>query len=195
MVLRPIGALARVSFLITFLGCIAGFHSNAAELKGYATVCAEKQQVCFWLKPVVTIPKGWIEDESWSFRYHALFLFENGDHGADKPVMYLHTQNRTKDETLEHFIEEGQKGWKGRHKGRTIEKLADFERKDKPSFKVFLYRNSANPEQAFELTAFSQDQDAAHPDRTYFFEAVLVCPNKKELERTKAGFYELIASL
>jgi hypothetical protein len=193
MILGYIRVLARLFFPMFVFGCAGAL--NAAELKGYATPCPEKQQICFWLKAVVNPPRGWIEDESWSFRYESLFLFENGDHGRDKPLMYLNVRRGDKGEPLEKYIEDGQKGWKEQHKRRTIEKLADFERKNKPGFKVFLYKNPANPEQAFELTAFTQDADAAHPERSYFFEAVLVCPNKEELERTKAAFYELLANL
>src|SRR5271166_213582 len=149
MISGYIRALARLSVLMSILSLTAAFHTNAAELKGYAIPCPETHQICFWLKPVVVPPKGWIEDEDWSFRYQALFLFENGDHGTDKPVMYLHTRGPRKGETLEQFIEEHQTDWRESQKNRTIEKLADFERKNKPSFKVFLYRNPGNPEQAF----------------------------------------------
>ena len=138
-------ALARLSFLTLALGCAAAVHASAAELKGYAVPCPEKHQICFWGKPAVTPPKGWIEDEDWSNRYHALFLFENGDNSTDKPVMYIHAEAPRKGDTLEQFIEAGQKDWKARQKDRSIEKLADFERKNKPSFKVFLYRESFNP--------------------------------------------------
>lgn len=190
-----IRTLARLSFLTLALGAAAASFASAAELKGWATPCPEKQQICFWVKAAVTPPKGWIEDEDWGFRYHSLFLFENGDHSDTKPVMYLTAHTHKKDETLEQFIQEGQIGWKGCHRERTIEKLADFERKNKPTFKVFLYKNPANPEQAFELTAFTQDLDAAHPERNYFFEAVLISPDKEQLERSKAAFYELLANL
>ena len=190
-----IRATALKTFLsVAFSGFLA-FHASAADLKGYATPCPEKQQICVWFKPVAVLPKGWTEDEEWSYRYKALFLFQNGDRSTDKPVMYVHLRGAKKNETLEQFIEEAQKAWKGQKKGSTIEKLADFERGNKPSFKVFLYKNPSVPEQAFELTAFMQDQDSANPSRTYFFEAVLICPNKEELERAKPAFYELIASL
>lgn len=188
-------ALARLSFLTLALGCAAAAHASAAQLKGYATQCAEKQQLCVWLKAAVTPPKGWIEVEDWSYRYQALVLFENGDQSADKPLMYLRAEPAGKNETLEKYIEDAEKYWKTRHRDSTIERLADFERQNKPTFKVFLYRNPSNPEQAFELTAFTQDVDAAHPERTYVFQGVLVSPSKEELERTKAAFYELLANL
>ena len=188
-------ALARLSFLTFALSCAAAFQASAAEMKGYGEVCSGKNQICFWLKPVVALPKGWVEDEEWSHRYHSLFLFENGDTSKDKPVIYIHAEGHLKEQTLEQFIELYQTGWKKSQKDRTIERLADFERKNKPTFKVFLYGNPSNPEQAFELTAFTEDVDTAHPGRTYFFEAVLIAPSKEELERTKAAFYELLANL
>jgi hypothetical protein len=196
MISEYIRALARLSFLISVLSCTAAAHVSAAELTGSFTACPEKQQLCLWLKPVVTLPKGWIEDEEWSNRYKWLFLFENGDRSTDKPLMYLQVKPPSKNQTLEEYIENVEKYWKTRNRGSTIERLADFERKNKPTFKVFLYKNPSNPEQAFELTAFTEDVDTAHPGaRTYFFQAVLVSPNKKELERTKAAFYELLANL
>jgi hypothetical protein len=149
---------------------------------------------------VVMPPKGWIEAEDWSYRYKSLVLFENGDRSADKPMMYLQVEPAWKDETLEKFIENVEKKWKSGNRDSTIVRLADFERKNKPSFKVFLYRNPSNPEQAFELTAFTQDVDAArldarHPERIYDIQGVLVSPDKEGLERTKAAFYELLANL
>jgi hypothetical protein len=197
MITGYIRALVRRSVLTLVLGSAAAFHVSAAELKGYGAVgrCPEKQQICFWVKAVVTPPKGWIEDEDWGFRYRNLFLFENGDQSTNKPLMYLQAQPAGKDDTLEKYIENVEKSWKASNPDNTIERLADFERKNKPAFKVFLYRNPSNPEQAFELTAFTRDVDAANPERTYTFQAVLVSPDEKELERTKAAFYELLANL
>ena len=52
-----------------------------------------------------------------------------------------------------------------------------------PRFKVYLYKNP--PEQAFELTAFTKDTDAAHPVQTYFFRQCWF----------RRAFYELIGEL
>jgi hypothetical protein len=179
---------------MVILSCAAACYVSAAELKFYGVVCPEKQQICVWPKAVVTPPKGWIEAD-WSDRYKQLVLFENGDRSTDKPLIYLRTVFSGKNETLGKYIEAVEKSWKQMSRDSAIERLADFERKNKPAFKVFLYRNPSNPEQAFELTAFTQDVDAANPKRTYNFQAVLVSPDKKELERTKAAFYELLANL
>ncbi len=167
----------------------------AAELKGYALHCPEKNQICFWHKAIVAPPRGWIEDEAWTQRYQAAVYFENGDKSSSKPVMYLRAHAGDRELALDKYIAVAQERWKDRLEDTTIEPLADFTRKDKPGFKVFLYKNPAQPDQAFELTAFTKDTDAAHPGQTYFFQAVLSSPSMEELERTKAAFYELLANL
>jgi hypothetical protein len=166
-----------------------------AELKGYAWLCGESKRICFWHKAVVTPPKGWVEDEAWTMRYQAAVLFENGDKSASKPVMYLRTHNGDGALSLEKYISVAQERWLKRLPDSSIEPLADFERKGQPSFKVFLYKNPSQPDQAFELTAFMKGVDSAHPDQTYFFQIVLSSPSMKELERTKPAFYELLAKI
>jgi hypothetical protein len=167
----------------------------AAELKGYAWLCGEHNPICFWHKVVVTPPKGWIEDEAWTMRYRAVVLFENGDKSRKKPVMYLRTHNGDGALSLEKYIGVAQERWLKRLPDSSITPLADFERGGQPSFKVFLYKNPSQPDQAFELTAFMKGVDSAHPDQTYFFQIVLSSPSMEELERAKAAFYELLAKI
>ncbi len=167
----------------------------AAQIKGYARNCPEKNELCVWHKAVVTPPKGWIEDETWTQRYRRIAFFENGEQSSAKPVMYLRAHRGDKSLALEDYIKVAQKRWKEKLENSSIEALPDFERKGKPSFKVFLYNNPAVADQAFELTAFTKDADAEHPQETYFFQAVLSSPSKEELERTKAAFYELLSNL
>lgn len=168
----------------------------ASELKGYAWLCGENEgitRLCFWHKAVVTPPKGWIEDEAWTMRYQTVVLFENGDKSTAKPVMYLRTHHGDAALSLEKYISTAQERWLKGLPDSTIEPLADFERKGQPSFKVFLYKNPSQADQAFELTAFMKGVDSAHPDQTYFFQIVLSSPSVRELERTKSAFYELLA--
>ncbi len=168
---------------------------SAAQLKGYSQTCRETKQLCVWQKAVVAPPKGWIEDEAWTQRYQRLTLFENGDKSAEKPVIYLRAHRGDKSLALEDYIKVAQKRWQENLENSSIEVLPDFERKGKPAFKVYLYKNPAVPDQAFELTAFTKDTDAEHPQETYFFQAVLSSPSKEELERTKAAFHELLGNL
>ena len=51
----------------------------AAQIKGYARNCPETKELCVWHKAVVTPPKGWIEDETWTQRYRRIAFFENGE--------------------------------------------------------------------------------------------------------------------
>jgi hypothetical protein len=170
----------------------------AAELKGYAWICGENEgvnRICFWHKAAVTPPKGWIEDEAWTMRHQAVMLFENGDKSKAKPVMYVRTHNGDGALSLEHYITVAQERWLKRVPDCSIASLPNFERKDQPSFKIFLYKNPSQPEHAFELTAFMKDVDSAHPDETYFFQIVLSSPSMEELQRTKPAFYELLAKI
>jgi hypothetical protein len=168
---------------------------GAAQLKGHARACRETKELCVWHKAVVAPPKGWVEDEAWTERYQRLTLFENGDKSSSKPVMYLRAHVGDKALVLEDYIKVAQKRWQEELEKSSIEALPDFQRKGKPAFKVYLYKNPAVPDQAFELTAFTKDADAEHPQETYFFQAVLSSPSKEELERTKAAFYELLSNL
>jgi hypothetical protein len=93
------------------------------------------------------------------------------------------------------YIAVAQERWLKRVPDCSIETLADFERKGQPPFKVFLYKNPSQQSQAFELTAFLNGVDPAHPDQTYFFQIVLSSPSIEELERTKPAFYELLAKI
>jgi hypothetical protein len=179
---------------LSILG-VAAVPGTAAEIKGYAVHCKEEKKICFWHKAMVTPPRGWVEDDGWTERYQAMVLFENGDQSSDKPMMYLRAHGGDKQLALDTYVQVAQGRWKNQVPDTTIEPLADFERKDKPSFKVSLYKNPSVPEQAFELTAFTKDVDAAHPDQTYFFQAVLVSPSMEELERAKPAFYELLGKL
>lgn len=167
----------------------------AARIKGYARDCPETKELCVWHKAVVTPPKGWIEDETWTQRFQRIVFFENGDQSSSNPVMYLRAHRGDKALALDDYIQVAQKRWKEKLEESSIEALPDFERKGKPAFKVFLYRNPAVADQAFELTAFTKDADAEHPKETYFFQAVLSSPSKEGLERVKAAFYELLGNL
>ncbi len=190
---KPLGSLC---FSILALSCAAlPGAAGAAQLKEYAHTCRETKELCVWHKAVVAPPKGWIEDEAWTVRYQRLTLFENGDKSSEKPLMYLRAHIGDKSLALEDYIKVAQKRWQEELENASIEALPDFERKGKPAFKVYLYKNPAVPDQAFELTAFTKDTDAEHPQETYFFQAVLSSPDKEELERTKAAFYELLSNL
>ena len=96
---------------------------------------------------------------------------------------------------MEDYIRVAQDRWKEKLEDSAIEVLPDLERKGKPAFKVFLCKNPAVADQAFELTAFTKDASAEHPEETYFFQAVLSSPSKEELERIKSAFYELLGNL
>jgi hypothetical protein len=179
------------------MSSIAPFLRNAAaaELKGYAWLCGETNRICFWHKALVTPPKGWIEDEAWTMRYQAAVLFENGDKSSAKPVMYVRTHNGDGALSLEKYIAGAQESWLKRLPDSSIAPLPDFERKGQPPFKIFLYKNPSQSDQAFELTAFTKSADPEHPDQTYFFQIVLSSPSIEELERTKPAFYELLAKM
>ena len=187
-------AFARLSILTFALGYAALSQAGAAELKGYAEMCPEKRQLCFWLQAVVEPPRGWIEDKAWTRRYKAIMLFEHGDKSKKKPVMYLRTQKGDGAMSLEHYIRGAQERWKKTVPDNSIEQLEDFAQPGKPAFKVYLYKNPSRPHVAFELTAFTKDADAAHPEDIFFFQAVLSSPSMEELERTKPAFYELLAN-
>jgi hypothetical protein len=208
-VLRWIGALngeaamrnwtfkpSTLSVAVFALSCAAISLANAgAHLKGYARNCADAKELCVWHKAIVTPPKGWLEDEGWTARYQRLTLFENGDKSSSKPLIYLRAHRGDSALVLEDYIRVAQKRWKESAEKSSIEVLPDFVRKGKPAFKVYLYKNPAVPDQAFELTAFTKDADADHPQETYFFQAVLSSPSMEEVERTKAAFYELLSNL
>ena len=172
-----------------------GHGVQAASLKGYATPCSEKKEICTWHKAVVAPPKGWSEDEAWTQRYRAMVMFPNGNRSKSKPVMYVRAHAGDPKLELGEYIGVAQQRWKQRVPDTTIEPLADVVRSGKPTLKVFLYRNPSQRDQAFELTAFAKDTDAEHPESTYFFQIVLSAPSMDALEKAKAAFYDVLARL
>jgi hypothetical protein len=167
----------------------------AARLQGYMWLCQDQKETCWWHKAVVSPPKGWIEDTAWTQRYRAAVFFQNGDKARNKPLMYVRAHNGDKEQDLEGYIRVAQERWAKRLPDSTIEPLADVERGAKPTFKIFLYRNPSQPEQAFELTAFMKDVDDAHQGQTYFFQVVLAAPSLTVLENAKPAFFELLGNL
>lgn len=184
-------------FVLCLLSQVTVFASSAAaaEIKGYMWQCKEKKQLCWWHQAVVAPPRGWIVDDSRTQSSQALVMFENGDDSRDKPFMYVRTHNGDKDLELDTYIRGAQERWRKVVPSSSIEPLADVERAGKPTLKVFLYKNPSVPDQAFELTAFMKDVDSAHPQNTFFFQAVLAAPTLEELERAKPAFYDLLGRL
>lgn len=169
--------------------------SQSAELKGFVYQCPERQGMCFWHKAVFDPPKGWLENEAWTNRYKAAVLFPKGDQSRDKPMMYVRAHHGDKDQTIENYAAGAQERWRTKVADTVIEPLPDVERPGKPTIKVFLYKNPSTPDQAFELTAFMKDIDAKNPGETYFFQAVLIAPNAKVLEKAKPAFMDVLKRL
>lgn len=170
----------------------------AAELQGYVYKCPDREGMCYWHKASVSPPKGWREDEAWTQRYKALVMFPSGDKSRSKPMMYVRAHHGDRELKIEDYIGTAQQRWKQRVPDSTIAAQPDVERAGKPTLKVFLYKNPSIPEQAFELTAFMKDiSNAPNTSQAdmYFFQAVLVAPNAKELEKAKPAFYELLGRL
>lgn len=189
--------IAGTGFLLAAIGALlpAGTPAVAAELKGYVWICPEKKEMCYWHKAVVAPPKGWAEDESWTQRYKAVVMFPNGDKSRSKPVMYVRAHAGDKDLSIDTYVRVAQERWQKKVTDNTIEPLADLPRAGKPTFKVYLYKNPSQPDQAFELTAFMKDTDNAHPEQPYFFQVVLSAPNKVLLDKAKAAFYDVLGRL
>lgn len=169
--------------------------SHAAKLKGFAWTCQEKQELCYWHKPIVDPPKGWSEDESWTTRYKAMVMFPNGDKSRNKPVMYVRAHAGDAGQSIENYISTAQERWKKKLPDSTIEALPDLQRTGKPTIKVFLYKNPSQADQAFELTAFMKDTDEANPKQHYFFQVVLSSPNRPQLDKAKSAFYDVLTRL
>lgn len=170
-------------------------NASAAELQGYVWLCAERKEMCWWHKAIVEPPNGWIEDVAWTKRYQAMVMFPDGDHSNSKPIMYVRTHNGDKNQSLDEYVSVAQQRWQAKVTDSTIEPLADFVRENKPTFKVYLYKNPSQVEQAFELTAFMKDVDAKHPEQTYFFQIVLSSPSMEEVEKAKPAFFDLLKRL
>ena len=191
---NPCTALIRVCFSLVVVFA-AGSASLAAEIKGIAYPCPNTKETCFWHQAVVAIPKGWAADPAWTQRYRALTMFPNGNKGRDQPLIYLRAHSGDKDLDLEKYISVAQQRWQTNMPTSTIEPQADLVRPGKPTIKLFLYKNPTVPEQAFELTAFTKDVDAAHPEQTYFFQGVLVSPSMAQIQKAKPAFIELLGKL
>lgn len=166
----------------------------ASELDGILEPCGDNR-MCPWVKTKAEAPKGWAEDKEWTERYKAVFFFEGGDQSKDKPVLYVRTHLAEASIDLDAYIKQAQAGWKGDHKASKIEPQPGLQRDGKPAFKVFLYKNPAVKDQAFELTAFTKDTDPSHGNSTYFQQVVLVAPTRAVLDAARPAFEDLLRRL
>lgn len=167
-----------------------------AELKGFVYPCAEK--MCFWHKAVFAPPKGWREDEAWTRRYKAAVLFPESGASRSDPMIYVRAHSGQRDLDIADYVRSAQERWKKELPDSTIEPQPDVVRPGKPTLKVFLYRNPSTPDQAFELTAFTKDNNTApntNPADMYFFQAVLIAPSMSALEKAKPAFLDLLGRL
>ena len=190
---RPIASFFSI-LLFVLAGVCFSFSVRAAELDGMMEICADKK-VCPWFKAKVVPPKGWVEDEAWTKHYKAVFLFRTGERGTDAPVMYVRSHPGDKALGLDAYIKNAQDKWKYVSAGSSIEARADVAVAGHPAFKVFLYKNPAVADQAFELTAFKKDTDPAHENQTYFQQVVLIAPTLDAIEAAQPAFEALLAKL
>lgn len=177
---------------------LTGGPGAAAELKGYAWVCGEDKgakRLCHWHKTVVAPPKGWIENEAWTQRYKAVVMFPKDGQSTSDPIMYVRAHSGDGATDIDGYIKVAQERWQKKLPDSTIEPLADLTRKGRPTFKVFLYRNPSQPDQAFELTAFTKDVSKDYPDQSFFFQVVLAAPSMAKLEKAKAAFYDVLGRI
>jgi hypothetical protein len=182
-----------ISAVAALLVALVAVSASAAKLSGQMELC--DGHMCPWFKAVVPVPKGWAEDESWSSRYKALVMFPRGNKSKSVPLMYLRAHPGDPALALDQYVKVAQERWLTRLKDSTISRLDDVKREGKPAFMVYLYKNPSQPDQGFELTAFSKDVDTAEKPQTFFFQAVLSSPSMKELDKAKPAFYALINRL
>jgi hypothetical protein len=168
--------------------------SQAAKLKGYMEICAGNK-ICPWYAADFTPPAGWLADEKWTQRYHAVFMFPGGDQSTSVPVMYVRAHPGDGGLSIESYIKGAQDRWKSKVRDAGIEQLDDLTREGKPGFKVYLYRNASAKDQGYELTAFMKDIGTDHPNQTFYFQVVLSSPSMEELEKAKPAFYEVLKGL
>lgn len=189
---------AKACFALLAIVLLTGGPGTAAELKGYAWVCGEDngaKRLCYWHKTVVAPPKGWIENEAWTQRYQAVVMFPKAGQSTSDPIMYVRAHVGDGATDIDSYVKVAQERWQKKLPDSTIEPLADVARKGRPTFKVFLYRNPSQPDQAFELTAFTKDVSKDHPDQTFFFQVVLAAPRMAKLETAKAAFYDVLSRI
>ena len=173
-----------------------GSAATGAELKGFVYPCEEK--MCFWHKAVFAPPKGWREDEAWTRRYKAAVLFPESGASRSDPMIYVRAHVGQRDLDIADYVRGAQERWKQERPDSTIEPQPDVVRPGKPTLKVFLYRNPSTPDQAFELTAFTKDNNTApntNPADMYFFQAVLIAPSMRALEKAKPAFLDILGRL
>lgn len=171
--------------------------ATASDLDGIIRPCGENQ-ICAWFKTKAPPPAGWAVDEDWTERYEAVVMFADGDKSDTAPMMYVRThvvQPSDGATSIEDYARGAQESWLAKVQDSTIEPQPDLSREGKPPFKVFLYKNPSVPGQAFELTAFTKDQDPSHDNATYFQQVVLIAPSMDVLEQARPAFEDLLKRL
>lgn len=180
------------SALISFP--LLGGPASAARLQGHLEMC-ENQRLCPWYEAQVMPPQGWVTDKEWTGRYKAVMMFPGGRKDKSTSLMYVRAHQGEPALTLEDYIKGAQQKWSQRNKDSKIEKVDDLAREGKPTISVYYYRNPSVADQGYELTAFMKDTSPDYKDATFFFQIVLSAPSKKELDKARPAFFELLKGL
>lgn len=186
------------AFALAYGGILLGLaaESRAGEFKRFLVQCPEKPNTyCPWFQAVVAPPTGWSIDEEDSSAGHVTMLTRDGHVTPKDAIMYILTGYDWHKQSLDEYVKASQEGWHGKVKNATVERLDDLKRDGKPTFQVYLYRNPANPKQAFELTAFTKDMDPANKDQSFFFQVVLTASSMEAITVGRPAFYDVLGKL
>jgi hypothetical protein len=79
-----------------------------AEVQKIMFQCAERQQLCPFLRPSVTIPDGWLEDKAASQHFRAVILVPKGVRFDDADaVIYAVAKYNRKKQPISDFLPDG----------------------------------------------------------------------------------------
>jgi hypothetical protein len=182
----------RLAAAFAFFAWLAAAGPAAAEIEKILYHCAERQQLCPFLRASVTIPDGWVEDKAATRHFGAVIVLPKGvDFNDSQAIIYaIALYNRDKRPVAD-FLPEAVEDWKSRAKDAKIATLPELARgAGKPPFVRRAFEGPSLSEQGYELQAVTVDGDK---DGNQFIVTITLSANSKAaLEAAEPAYLAIL---
>ncbi|CAN5533992.1 hypothetical protein BH11PSE4_BH11PSE4_43820 [soil metagenome] len=159
---RGVQVVMNISLVLAFCMAVAGAALTVpakADVEKFMVMGEGRMHPVFRLK--FTPPAGWQEDAVASKKHGAPIYVPAGKSFGEAPaIMYIRVTYNSDNRSLDRFIDVAHEEWRASVKEASIDQLAGETRSNgQPAFRVYHFVNPDNPQQAYELMAYGEDND------------------------------------